>query len=885
LPSEEIVGKSIEEMRSPADFARIRSHVEKALAGERVTFINEHVKRDGSIAFLLASYVPHLVEDRVIGFFVLVNDITASRQAEESIRASEERYRTVFNTTGTATFISEEDTTVSLVNEEFIRLSGYAREEVEGLLSWTAFVTPESSEKMLDYHHARRLDPASAPHAYECEAVWRDGSLRNMMAHVNVIPGTSQSIISFLDITGHKLLEAGLQRQLAFLQTLIDTIPSPIFYKNRDGRYTGCNLAFSKHLGSSRKELVGKTVYDLAPRELADLYSAMDEELFNNPGVQEYDAPVIYADGSRHEVTFNKATFSSTDGRVEGLVGVILDLTERNQAEKWLAGEKSALEMIVQNAPLADVLELLCKNFEEQFPGAICSILLLEESGRLLRHIAAPSLPEECVRAIDGTRIGPMVGSCGTAAFTNKVVITADIATDPLWEKYRSLPLRFGLRAAWSMPIRSTKGTILGTFAVYHSAPHEPDTLEMQLVEQAAHLSSIIIERDRNEAALRESEERFHQIFAQKDDAILLIRLDNLEIIDANPSAEDLFICNRTELLSMRPYHLIAREDFDTLIAAIPESGPAEVFQISRAEGIRADGIRITIAIRCKILLLHNEHVIHCSIRDITEKLQLEEDVRTAQAKLIHANKMTSIGMLASSVAHEINNPNNCISVNAAMLVDVWKDAEPLLKTIHEEQGEFMLRGIPFIKMQEFAPRLLDGIREGSRRITAIVQNMRDYVREDKSGSHGSIDINQLLQNAIAILWHHIHIHTDNFTTDLDEDLPPARGNGQQVEQVLINLITNALQALPAKRSGVHVTTRMENGGRIIIKVRDEGIGMDEATLAHLTEPFFTTRTDDGGTGLGLYISASIIKEHGGNMEFQSEPGKGTIATVSLSVA
>ena len=885
LPREEIVGRSVEEMRSPADFARIRSHVEKALAGERVAFVNEIVKRDGSIAFHLASYVPHMVEDRVIGFFVLVSDITASRQAEESIRASEERYRTVFNTTGTATFISEEDTTVSLVNDEFLRLSGFAREEVEGLLSWTEFVTPDSSEKMLIYHHARRLDPASAPHAYECEAIWRDGSLRNMMAHVNLIPGTGRSIISFLDITGHKQLEEGLQSQLAFLQTLINTIPSPVFYKDRAGRYTGCNLAFSKYLGGAHVDLVGKTVYDLAPRDMADRYTEMDEELFNNPGIQVYDSSVIYADGSRHEVTFNKATFSSTDGKIEGLVGVMIDLTERNQAEKWLAGEKSALEMIVQNAPFADVLELLCKNFEEQFPGALCSILLFEENGRRLRHIAAPSLPEEYVRAIDGTRIGPMVGSCGTAAFTRQVVITADIATDPHWEKYRSLPLKFGLQSSWSMPVCSSKGAILGTFAVYNPAPHKPDTQEQQLVKQAAHLASIIIERNRNEAELRESEERFHQIFAQNFDAIILFRIDDLSIIDANPKAQELTGFTLRELNRFTFTSILAPEDFLRLMNSMSIDDHTRGLQLDKGVCTRKDGSTAYVSIWSKIIMLRDKSVVYCSIRDITEKVRLEEEIRTTQAKLIHANKMTSIGMLASSVAHEINNPNNCISVNTAMLADVWKDAEPLLKAIHEEQGEFMLRGIPFTKMQEFAPRLLDGIREGSRRITAIVQNMRDYVREDKSGCHGSIDINLLLQNAIAILWHHIHIHTDNFTTKLDEDLPPARGNGQQVEQVLINLITNALQALPDKKSGVHVTTGMENGKNIIIKVRDDGKGMDETTLARLTEPFFTTRTDDGGTGLGLYISESILKEHEGTLEFQSAPGMGTTAICRLPLA
>ncbi len=969
LPRKEIVGRSIEEMRSPADFARIRGQAEKALAGERVTFVNEHVRRDGSIAFLLASYVPHLVEDRVVGFFVLVNDITASRKAEESIRASEERYRTVFNTTGAATFISDEDTTVSLVNEEFIRLSGYTRKEVEGLLSWTAFVTPESSEKMLGYHHARRLDPASAPHAYECEAVWRDGSLRNMMAHVNVIPGTGQSIISFLDITGHKKLEAGLQRQLAFLQTLIDTIPSPVFYKDRAGHFTGCNLAFSKYLGRNREELVGKTVYDLAPKDLADRYSEMDEELFTNPGVQVYDASVIYADGSRHEVTLNKATFSSTNGQIDGLVGVIIDLTERKKAESMLAEREAFLSNIIDS--IQDGISILDEELRVIRVNPVME-RWLSNRGPLVGRICheaynGRSEPCEPCPALETLKTGKPGFKIYSKPLNNSVrwleiytyplydPQTSHIAgvienirdvTERKWaedaviaaeEKFRSLVEQslvgtYIIQDGNFVYVNPKMAEIFGytreelTAGMSHldltAVQDKPLAAENVRRRNAGEIQSVQYEfqglrkdgtknhievygtsieyegkpaiigtlldvtaRSLAQEALRESEERFHQLFVQSGDAIILIRLDNFSIIDANPAAQELFQYGHAELVSLLPSELIGQKGFAALINAIPQSDSAAVFQFDRAEGIQSNGTRVTIAIRCKILRLREEYIIHCSIRDITEKVQLEEDIRNAQAKLIHANKMTSIGMLASSVAHEINNPNNCISVNAAMLVDVWKDAEPLLKTLHEEQGEFMLRGIPFTRMQEFAPRLLDGIREGSRRITAIVQNMKDYVREDKSGCHGSIDINQLLQNAIAILWHNIHIYTDNFTTELDESLPPARGNGQQLEQVLINLITNALQALTDKGSGVHVTTGIENGENIIIKVRDEGKGMDETTLARLTEPFFTTRTADGGTGLGLYISESILKEHEGTLEFQSEPGTGTTAICRLPLA
>jgi PAS domain S-box-containing protein len=1009
VAGEELAGKTVKVVVGDGFFPAMEDNIRKALAGRDIIFTHELLRRDGSAVTLQTAYIPHLSEGEiVVGYFIQHYDITDLTLAQEALRASEEQYRTLFDTTGTAIFVSENDTTVSLVNNEFINLSGYTREEVEGVLSWTAFVTPESRERMLGYHRNRRIDPALAPHTYECEMLRRDGSLRNILAHVNFFPGTNRSILSFLDITRHKELEASLQSQLTFLQTLINTIPNPIFYKDRDGRYTGCNVAFENYLGRRREEVVGKTVYDLAPPDLADRYFEMDQALLTDSGVQVYESSVVYADGVRHDVIFNKATFTNMAGELDGLVGVILDITEQKRTEHMMIGEKLALEMIVREAPISEVLEILCKNFERVSPNAICSVLLLDDDMHL-RHGAAPSLPESYIKAIDGTRIGLDIGACGSAAFTNQLVVTADIASDPRWAKYRELPLKHGLRACWSMPIRSTNGASMGTFAVYYPAPREPDSAELLLIERAAHLTSIAIERkravevlretqlqqqaildnipdliwlkdrdsrfitvnmayaaachltpeqligktdsdvwpedlackymaddqrvmvsasqnrvieqivDRNgrrrwseaikmpvfdehgelmgttgiardiherkctEDALRESEERFHQLFVQNNDAILLIRMDNFELIDVNPSALELFGYDRAGILALTPLELIAREDFAALVDAIPLPDQSVVFQLEQAHGIRRNGDRIMIVIRCKILRLREEYVIHCSIRDITEKVRLEEEVRDTQAKLIHTNKMTSIGMLASSVAHEINNPNNCISINADMLVDVWHDAEPLLEQVRAEYGDFSLRGIPFSKMRELAPRLLNGISESSRRITTIVDNMRDFVREDKSNVQGEIDINRLIQNAASILWHHIHIYTDNFEMDLQEPLLQARGNSQQIEQVIINLIMNALQALPDKQAAVHVATAdNREAGTITITVRDEGCGMDKSVLARLREPFFTTKMAEGGTGLGLYISDSIVKEHKGTIRFESSAGCGTTAIVTL---
>ncbi|MBD3308765.1 response regulator [candidate division KSB3 bacterium] len=138
------------------------------------------------------------------------------------------------------------------------------------------------------------------------------------------------------EIEERKRTEQALQAQSAFLQTLIDTIPSPIFYKDTDLRYRGCNQAFEDYLGTTKEAIIGKSVYDLSPEDLAEKYEAMDADLLRNPGVQHYEASVKHSDGSRRDVLFNKATFNNVDGTLGGLVGVLVDITHRKQAEQEL---------------------------------------------------------------------------------------------------------------------------------------------------------------------------------------------------------------------------------------------------------------------------------------------------------------------------------------------------------------------------------------------------------------------------------------------------------------------------------------------------------------------------------------------------------------------
>jgi signal transduction histidine kinase len=159
---------------------------------------------------------------------------------------------------------------------------------------------------------------------------------------------------------------------------------------------------------------------------------------------------------------------------------------------------------------------------------------------------------------------------------------------------------------------------------------------------------------------------------------------------------------------------------------------------------------------------------------------------------------------------------------------------------------------------------------------------LKDFSRQDSGDINVPFDLNRVLANAIAILNHEIKKRCHRFYLECGEEVPAALGNAQQIEQVLINLIMNALQALPKADCAVRVQTALEEGDLIVITVADEGEGMSAEVLKRITDPFFTTRAENGGTGLGLSITSSLVQKNHGSISFASAPGEGTTVTVRL---
>jgi polar amino acid transport system substrate-binding protein len=270
--------------------------------------------------------------------------------------------------------------------------------------------------------------------------------------------------------------------------------------------------------------------------------------------------------------------------------------------------------------------------------------------------------------------------------------------------------------------------------------------------------------------------------------------------------------------------------------------------------------------------------------QEVAERNRALEELRLHQDKLIQADKMATLGVLVAGVAHEINNPNGLILLNLPILRDVFKDSLETLESRYREEGDFLLGGLDYSRMRGEVPHMLEDMSEGAARIKRIVEDLKDYARLDNVAWMEPFDLNAVVQAAVRLMDTSLRKATTRFSWSYAEELPNVSGNARRIEQVVVNLLINACQALPSPDHGIFVSTSFDPESRAVrLTVKDEGVGIPAEFMNRLTDPFFTTKRESGGTGLGLSISAGIVKEHGGTLTFVSPPGCGTTATLTLS--
>ena len=281
---------------------------------------------------------------------ILAIDITDRKKAEQALKESEQRFRDI--TENAAEWVWEVDpqgkyTYSSPVVEQLL---GYKPEEILGKYFYDSFL-PEEREELKNTALAAFAVKQPFQDLFNSN-LHKDG--RTVQLSTSGIPILDEqgNLLGYrgadIDITARKQAEAALAAHLQFLQLLLDTIPNPIFFKDAQGAYLGCNKAFEDFLGVTRQEIVGKSVYDLSPRGLADEYHRMDLEAFQTTGTQVYESRVQAADGARRHVVFHKATFPGPTGGVGGLVGIITDITGLKQAEAELRESEQRFRLMAE---------------------------------------------------------------------------------------------------------------------------------------------------------------------------------------------------------------------------------------------------------------------------------------------------------------------------------------------------------------------------------------------------------------------------------------------------------------------------------------------------------------------------------------------------------
>jgi PAS domain S-box-containing protein len=286
------------------------------------------------------------------------------------------------------------------------------------------------------------------------------------------------------------------------LRTTVDMIPALAWSARPDGSAEFFNRRWLDYAGLSSEEAAdwGWTIA-VHPE---DQHRLMDywRHLLAAGRAGEIEARLRRYDGAYRWFLFRAEPVRDQHGAIFKWYGANTDIEDRKRAEALLAAEKRTLEMIANGAGLADILENVCNTIDAQGGDIISAVMLLDRDGVRLWPVAGPRLPKDWIEAITPLKIGPGVGSCGSAAFLKQRVIVSDTATDPLWVDYRDAALRHGLRAAWSQPLLSKNQQVLGTFGMYYAEPRTPSETDLRLIEGAGHIAVIAIEGERAQAAL-----------------------------------------------------------------------------------------------------------------------------------------------------------------------------------------------------------------------------------------------------------------------------------------------------------------------------------------------------------------------------------------------
>ncbi|NVN99839.1 MAG: PAS domain S-box protein [Geobacteraceae bacterium] len=613
-------------------------------------------------------------------------------------------------------------------------------------------------------------------------------------------------------------------QQLGFLQTLIDTIPNPVYYKDASGVYLGCNRAFEAATGAVRTDIIGRRAHEFFAQALADIYCRGDEEIFSRGGEQLFGSVAPYADGTLRNVIFHKATFNNIDGSLGGLVGIYMDITEQKEVQDALSMEKNFIDSLIQGS--SSPTFVIDKNHNLLYWNRACEALTGVPADDLIgtdRHWSA--FYRESARCLADMLIDRVPPS-GTKAFHSSNIIRDGLQGEG-WLELSGKRRYLVFSAA---PIFGDRGEIVAAVETLEDMT-EQKLLEEKLVNLTYAVTQCpigIIITD-SSGVIEYVNPRFTEITGYEHDDLLGEHSVMFKWVEASDKVYREMITTILDGKEWRGrFHKRKKNGDlyweDTLIAPI-KSSDGEVTNF----------------------IAMNE--------DISDKVRLEEELHYSQ-------KMDSIGRMAGGMAHDFNNILTAISGYVGIMEFYTPEESPLTSSLTQ-------------------------VRNSVERAAALVQSLLDFSRRQRTNPL-PVNLNDIVKRVgsllSSLLGEDITVH--KFLSEAPLEITADTVQIEQMIMHLVNNSRDAMPHGGDLWIGTRRAT-LDNdfvrrygygtiGDYALLTMTDNGSGMDAATLEKIYEPFFSTKGVGKGSGLGLSVVYGCVKLHKGFLTCYSEPEKGT---------
>jgi PAS domain S-box-containing protein len=738
---------------------------------------------------------------------------------------------------------------------------GYQDDEIPNTADvWHRLVHPDDKAALVAWTQATIAgDPQFE---FEHRMLHRDGTVRWFLVRASVTRDADGAAIHMAgtdtDITARKRGEEALRQAEEINRRIAESTGDCVKILDLSGRIIYINPEGLRQLELDDPGALLNAPLE-APLDGETRLAALEAmEAARGGGTGRFQFALRTGSGALRSFDIVLTPITDASGAVVQLLAVSRDITERRREEAFRATQHQVLGMIATGSNLAEVLDFLVRLVEQQSCGMRCSVLLLDDDGVHVRHGAAPSLPEQYVRAIDGMAIGPRNGSCGTAMFLGTRIIVTDIQNDPLWADYRDVALQHRLRACWSTPIFSPHRKVLGSFAMYYDEPRTPNDEELRVIESAAEVARIAIEQQRAQQALRHSEARNSAILRAIPDWMFLTTVEGVFLDFHARDPTDLY-APPSKFLGRNVMDVLPNPLAQTLVQAFGRAAQSdEPERVEYAMGLD-DNERFFEAcvVRCdggKILSI---------VREITDRKRAELEASTQRHEMAHLSRVALLGELTGALAHELSQPLTAVLSNA--------------------QAARHLLARDVLDLEELRAAV-DDIIKNNRRAGAVIDHLRALLRKD-AAAHQPVNINEVVRDVIDLARSEVVARRIKVTSTLNAANPVVMGDRIQLQQVVLNLVLNACDAMThthASYRHLALATAREDGF-VQFVVSDRGIGIPEDRLDRVFEPFVTFR--DQGLGLGLAISRSIVIAHRGSIRAENNIDGGATFRCSLPVA